>query len=81
MYIRYRQFNSHYYLIADCLSFLSFSSGVVDGISRKDELYNMLVDDFMRRGVDWPRSTAPTDGAYFIQVHSYLIWHTCYYMR
>lgn len=44
------------------------SSGVKNGLSRKDELFNDLVDDFCCRKLDWPGSQAPTEGTYFIQV-------------
>lgn len=38
------------------------------GISRKDELFNDLVDEFKARKLDFPKAIAGTDGTYFIQV-------------
>lgn len=49
--------------------FLSFSARVKSGLTRKDELYNQLVDDFRNRKVDFPKSVAQIDGSYFIQVY------------
>ncbi|XP_052231503.1 uncharacterized protein LOC127844956 [Dreissena polymorpha] len=43
------------------------SSGVKDGLSRKDELFNDLVGDFEKQGLDWPSSQVSMEGAYFIQ--------------
>ncbi|XP_045213404.1 uncharacterized protein LOC123564125 [Mercenaria mercenaria] len=44
------------------------SSGMKDGLSRKDELFNDLVGQFQDQQLDWPANQASTDGAYFIQV-------------
>lgn len=49
-----------------CLIFSS--SGVRDGISRKDEIYNSLVDKFQMELLDFPKQDAQTDGKYFVQV-------------
>ncbi|KAH3786699.1 uncharacterized protein LOC127840883 isoform X3 [Dreissena polymorpha] len=47
------------------------SSGVNDGLSRKDELFNDLVGDFEKQGLDWPSSQVSMEGAYFIQCHDF----------
>lgn len=44
------------------------SAGVSNGLSRKDELYNDLLDDCASRGVDFADALADTDGKYIIQV-------------
>ncbi|XP_033753391.1 uncharacterized protein LOC117336841 isoform X2 [Pecten maximus] len=44
------------------------SSGMKAGLSRKDELYNKLIDKFTSEGLDFPKSTASTDGSYFVQI-------------
>jgi hypothetical protein len=49
------------------LYILTSSAGVKDGLSRKDELYNDLIDEFSRRNLDWPK-TQTAQGEYFIQV-------------
>lgn len=49
-------------------SFKIYSPGVKDGISRKDELYNDIVDEFKTRKLDFPKAIADTEGTYFIQV-------------
>ena len=48
-------------------TFLS-SAGVSTGLSRKDELFNDLLDDCASRGVDFLDSLADNDGKYVIQV-------------
>lgn len=46
-----------------------FSCGVKDGISRKDEIYNKLVENFFNsRNLDFPRASCEQDGSYFVQV-------------
>lgn len=47
---------------------MCYSSGKKEGLNRKDELFNDLVDKFVASGLDFPRSTADTDGKYMIQV-------------
>ena len=44
------------------------SSGMKNGLSRKDELFNELATNFKSRGLDFPRCTVDTDGQYFVQV-------------
>lgn len=46
-----------------------FSAGLKHGISRKDEIYNKLVENFFNaRNLDFPRASSETDGGYFAQV-------------
>lgn len=44
------------------------SSGMKAGVNKKDEMYNMLVDDFVKKNLSFAKCTANTDGSYFIQV-------------
>lgn len=44
------------------------SAGKNSGLSCKDELYNDIVDDFKEKKLDFPRSSAKTEGSYFVQV-------------
>ena len=44
------------------------SAGVSTGVSRKDELFNDLLDECTCRGIDFTDSLADTDGKYVIQV-------------
>ena len=50
--------------------FFFFSSGVKgsDGLNRKDQMYNKLIDKFHRDGLDFPKDSVKTEGAYFVQV-------------
>lgn len=49
--------------------FFYFSSGIKDGISRKDEIYNKLVENFFNtRSLDFPKASCEKDGSYFVQV-------------
>lgn len=48
-------------------SFFS-SSGMKAGVNKKDEMYNMLVDDFVKKNLSFAKCTANTDRSYFIQV-------------
>ncbi|XP_014676567.1 PREDICTED: uncharacterized protein LOC106816458 [Priapulus caudatus] len=60
------------------LFFSIFSSGVTisKGISRKAEMYNILIDDyFKKRGLDFPRAVSTTEGAYFVQIISDALWY------
>uniref|UniRef100_A0A8W8NYS7 Uncharacterized protein n=1 Tax=Magallana gigas TaxID=29159 RepID=A0A8W8NYS7_MAGGI len=43
------------------------SSGMKAGVNKKDEMYNMLVDDFVKKNFSFAKCTANTDGSYFIQ--------------
>lgn len=46
-----------------------FSCGVKDGISRKDEIYNKLVENFFNsRNLYFPRASCEQDGSCFVQV-------------
>lgn len=38
------------------------------GVNKKDEMYNMLVDDFVKKNFSFAKCTANTDGSDFIQV-------------
>ncbi|XP_067667615.1 uncharacterized protein [Haliotis asinina] len=51
------------------------SCGVNDGLNRKDEMFNLLIDRFTEMGADFPKSTADTGGAYFIQVLCNALWY------
>ncbi|XP_052061029.1 uncharacterized protein LOC127701242 [Mytilus californianus] len=51
-----------------CVSRKRKSAGMKEGLSRKDELYNNLVDDFESKGLNFPKAVADIDGAYIIQV-------------
>ena len=44
------------------------SSGKTEGLNRKDELYNKLVEKFTAEKLDFPKSTVKSEGLYFIQV-------------
>lgn len=44
------------------------SSGVAKSLSRKDELFNDLIDECASRGIDFPDSLADVDGKYILQV-------------
>ena len=44
------------------------SSGKTEGLNRKDELYNELVEKFTAEKLDFPPSTIKSEGSYFIQV-------------
>lgn len=48
-----------------------FSSGKKDGLNRKDELYNKLIDKFKSDHLDFPKFTCSTEGSYFVQVLKY----------
>ena len=49
--------------------FQFFSSGVKEGsLSRKDEIYNAIVNKFEREMLDFPKEYAETDGKYFVQL-------------
>uniref|UniRef100_A0A8W8JTD6 DUF6589 domain-containing protein n=1 Tax=Magallana gigas TaxID=29159 RepID=A0A8W8JTD6_MAGGI len=51
------------------VSLKTSSCGVKDGISRKDEIYNKLVENFFNsRNLDFPRASCEQDGSYFVQV-------------
>ncbi|KAL8599776.1 hypothetical protein ACOMHN_040486 [Nucella lapillus] len=51
------------------------SSGVKSGLSRKDELYNNLLVDMEKKEVNFPVSTADSEGYYFLQVTLYAgVW-------
>lgn len=39
-----------------------------DGLSRKDELFNDLVEEFKSRKLDFQKTIADSEGTYFIQV-------------
>ena len=45
------------------------SSGVKEGLSRKDEIYNDVVAKFEKEKLDFPKQYAETDGKYFVQVN------------
>jgi hypothetical protein len=38
-------------------------------VSRKDELFNDLIDEFKTRELDFPKTISDTDGAYCKQVY------------
>ncbi|XP_052813253.1 uncharacterized protein LOC128240593 [Mya arenaria] len=44
------------------------SHGLKTGLSRKDELYNNLIDDFKTKGLDFPKGTEAVEGPYIVQV-------------
>ncbi|XP_065933834.1 uncharacterized protein [Magallana gigas] len=45
------------------------SSGVKGGLSRKDELYNNLIETFFKQHkLDLPKPVLPTEGSYIVQV-------------
>lgn len=46
-----------------------FSLGAKSDLTRKDEIYNKLIDDFHTKGLDFPKGTEATDGPYIVQVH------------
>lgn len=51
------------------LIFHVYSSGVKVGISRKDELFNSVLDNFFKhQNLDFPRSVVETEGTYIVQV-------------
>ncbi|MGH0144488.1 UNVERIFIED_CONTAM: hypothetical protein FKN15_003406 [Acipenser sinensis] len=43
------------------------SSGMKSGLSRKDELFKDLINQFTTSCLDFPKSIAQTDGSYFVQ--------------
>jgi hypothetical protein len=45
------------------------SAGVVNSVSRKDELFNDLIDECASRGIDFHETLVEVDGKYIIQVH------------
>lgn len=48
---------------------LFFSSGVKGGLSRKDELYNNLIETFFKQHkLDIPKPVLQTEGSYIVQV-------------
>ncbi|XP_067668374.1 monocarboxylate transporter 12-like [Haliotis asinina] len=49
--------------------------GVNDGLNGKDEMFNLLIDRFTEMEADFPKSTADTDGAYFVQVLCNALWY------
>ncbi|KAL5010544.1 hypothetical protein ScPMuIL_012849 [Solemya velum] len=52
------------------------SAGLKHGISRKDEIYNKLVENFFNaRNLDFPRASSETDGGYFAQVLCNALWY------
>jgi hypothetical protein len=48
-----------------CSDLYSCSSGVRDGLSQKDKLYNKLVESFKHQNLRFPKGD---DSSYFIQV-------------
>ncbi|XP_052793028.1 uncharacterized protein LOC128226946 [Mya arenaria] len=46
------------------------SHGLKTGLSRKDELYNNLIDDFKTKGLDFPKGTEAVEGSYIVQCKS-----------
>ena len=44
------------------------NSGIATGISRKDEIFNELIEDFRTRGATFQKSVAEEEGRYIIQV-------------
>ena len=44
------------------------SSGFQDGVSRKDEIYNSIIERLQKEKLDFPQQHANTDGKYFVQV-------------
>lgn len=38
------------------------------GVNKKDEMYNMLVDDLIKKTPSFSKCTANSDGSFFIQV-------------
>lgn len=38
------------------------------GLNRKDEMFNMLVYEFQKKNLSFPKSVADSDGSYFIMV-------------
>ncbi|XP_061162951.1 uncharacterized protein LOC133172143 [Saccostrea echinata] len=51
------------------------SSGMKAGVNKKDEMFNMLVDDFVQRKLSFAKSTANSEGSYFIQVLCNALWY------
>ena len=49
-----------------------FSSGV-KGLNSKDQMYNKLIDKFQQDGLDFPKDSVKTEGAYFVQVLSFKV--------
>ena len=43
------------------------SSGKIEGLNRKDEVYNELVEKFTAEKLDFPKCTVKSEGSYFIQ--------------
>lgn len=37
-------------------------------LSKKDEIFNCLIDDFTSKGLDFPKGTENTQGVYVLQV-------------
>lgn len=51
--------------------FIIFSSGIKEGLSRKDELFNDIIEHFfVGRKCDFPRSMAASKGSYITQVYT-----------
>ncbi|XP_061191740.1 uncharacterized protein LOC133199978 [Saccostrea echinata] len=53
----------------------SRSSGMKAGVNKKDEMFNMLIDDFVQRKLSFAKSTANSEGSYFIQVLCNALWY------
>lgn len=47
-----------------------------NGINRKDELFNALLDDCLARGIGWTNDNI-TEGNYTLQVSKLLLLPTC----
>ena len=48
--------------------YLQYFSATGEPATRKDELFNILLDDLKTRGVKFNRSTAEVEGSYITQV-------------
>lgn len=46
--------------------FFFLSSGMKVGVNKKDEMYNMLVDDFVKKNFSFVKCIVNIDGFYFI---------------